>query len=131
IQLTVNRGEIVALLGPSGAGKSSLLRVMAGLQAPCQGHVQIRGETIKKPHPRLGFVFQDPCLLPWLTLEENVRFGMNFKHQRRWSKNQINERALAAISDVDLLAARKRYPDELSGGMAQRTSLARTLARQP
>lgn len=131
IELTVNKGEIIALLGPSGAGKSSLLRTLAGLQAACEGNVKIGDQTLKGPHPRLGFVFQDPCLLPWLTLEENVRFGMNFKHQRKLSKAEIHARAAAAIQDVDLFSARKRYPEELSGGMAQRTSLARTLARRP
>lgn len=131
INLELKQGEIIALLGPSGAGKSSLLRVLAGLQSPCKGAVAIHGETITGPHPRLGFVFQDPCLLPWLNLEDNVSFGLDFKHQPKQSKAERQARTEAAISDVDLLHARKRYPDELSGGMAQRAALARTLARQP
>src|SRR3546814_17184367 len=79
----------------------------------------------------LGFVFQDPSLLPWLNLEENVGFGLDFKHQPDIDKAQKAARIAAAIAEVDLLSAKERYPSELSGGMAQRAALARSLARQP
>ena len=124
-------GEVLAVLGPSGAGKSSLLRVLAGLQAPDSGTVHVHGERLRGPHPRLGFVFQKPCLLPWLTLEENVGFGLDFKHQPAIGAAEKRQRVHEAIAEVDLLRARERYPAELSGGMAQRAALARCLARQP
>lgn len=129
--LQLKAGEIVAVLGPSGAGKSSLLRVLAGLQPPDAGSVRVRGEVLRDTHPRVSLMFQDPCLLPWLTLEENVGFGLDFARQSRIGRDERRARIHALIEEVGLAAAVGRYPDELSGGMAQRVALARSLVRRP
>lgn len=129
--LQLKAGEIVAVLGPSGAGKSSLLRVLAGLQKPDAGTVRVRGEVLRDTHPRVSLMFQDPCLLPWLTLEENVGFGLDFAHQPHVDRTERHARIHGLIEEVALTAAVGRYPAELSGGMAQRVALARSLVRRP
>jgi NitT/TauT family transport system ATP-binding protein len=127
----VAQGKITCVLGSSGVGKSSLLRVIAGLDKPISGEVQLFGETISTPHPEIGFVFQSANILPWLNVKKNVAFGLDFACRQKLSKNEINQRVQAAINEVGLENAANSLPNELSGGMAQRVNLARAIAREP
>ncbi|UOO81907.1 ABC transporter ATP-binding protein [Uruburuella testudinis] len=129
--LEVKEGELIGLMGPSGVGKSSLLRVLAGLAKPLSGEVRLFGEAVTRPHPRLGFVFQQAALLPWLNVRDNVAFGLDFKSQPLLSRAERKTRVDEAIEEVGLAHAAEMFPGELSGGMAQRVSLARVLARNP
>ncbi|MFM0739389.1 ABC transporter ATP-binding protein [Paraburkholderia xenovorans] len=131
IDFDVRAGELVALLGPSGCGKSTLLRIVAGLQQPESGEVAVDGTPVRGPRPDVALAFQDPCLLPWLSVEKNVAFGLGFSRQPDLPRNVRRERVTTALNQVGLAHARQYSPRQLSGGMAQRAALARCLARKP
>src|SRR5262249_59045032 len=117
IDFSVRKGETVAVLGPSGCGKSTLLRILIGLIQPTSGAVQEHGETLRGIHPGAAVVFQNFALFPWLTVEENVRVGLN---SRPLPEKEARERVTRAIEQVGLAGAENAFPKELSGGMKQR-----------
>ena len=128
VDVTVARGEVVALLGRSGSGKSTLLRIMAGLIPASSGTITSSGKPLSGPNPDVGMVFQSFALLPWLTVLENVELGLEARGVRR---TQRTKRALKAIDLVGLDGFESAYPKELSGGMKQRVGFARALVVEP
>lgn len=128
LQLTVGEGEFVAVVGPSGCGKSTLLQVVAGLIPPSAGEVRVEGKPVQGPGPERAVVFQDYALLPWRTVEGNIRFGLEM--QGRYDSSRAEEIS-RYIHMVGLDGFEQTYPRELSGGMRQRVGLARALVTEP
>ncbi|MGB0257908.1 MAG: ABC transporter ATP-binding protein, partial [Coraliomargarita sp.] len=130
LNLSVEENEFIAVVGFSGAGKSTLISLLAGLLEPDVGQVRIGGEVIKEPSPRLGIMFQNYSLLPWLTVYENVALAVKQVFPN-YSKAELREHVEKYVAMVKLSPALEKKPSELSGGMRQRASLARTLSMQP
>jgi len=122
----IGRGEIVAIIGGSGCGKSTLLRAIAGLDRATSGTVTLDATAITAPHAKIGIIFQEPRLLPWLTVADNVAFGLTDRPMSR-----RRHRAAGALSRVGLGEKAGAWPRELSGGQAQRVAIARALVPQP
>lgn len=125
---SVAEGEFVTILGPSGCGKSTILRVVAGLEEPTFGHVYLDGKEIKGPGPDRGMVFQSYTLYPWLTVKDNITFGLDLKGVPKKEQDEIARHYLDLIG---LKGFDKHYPIQLSGGMKQRVAIARALANDP
>jgi sulfonate transport system ATP-binding protein len=126
ITLDVKPAEIVAIVGGSGCGKSTLLRAISGLDTPSQGRILLDGEAVTQPHEKIGMIFQEPRLLPWLTVADNVGFGLEHRPKR-----EREGLAAAALVRVGLTDKAKMWPRELSGGQAQRVAIARALVPHP
>ena len=137
VDLSVEAGTFVAVVGRSGSGKSTLLRTVAGLVTVTEGAVSLGGAPVTSPPARVRYVFQDygSSLLPWKTVEANVRFGLRHRYRRpgeaRLSRAEVGSRAREHLDLVGLGDARRRYPRELSGGMQQRVAIARALSAAP
>jgi NitT/TauT family transport system ATP-binding protein len=129
ISMTVEAGRFVVIVGPSGCGKTSLLMMMAGLRAQSAGAINVHGKPIPNPDPsRVGVVFQEASLFPWLSAIDNIEFPLSL---RGANKQDMRRRADAMLSLVGLDGFGQRYPHELSGGMKQRVSIARGLVQDP
>ncbi len=127
IDLTMHDGEFISLVGTSGCGKSTILRLIAGLIPPTMGTLMVNGEEITGPDPSRGMVFQKPTLFPWLTVEKNISFSLRMQNKFKGNEEEV-ERMLKVIG---LEEFRDDYPGQLSGGMAQRVALVRTLINPP
>jgi len=128
LELTVRGGELVCLIGRSGCGKSTLLKIVAGFLTPAAGRCRLDGRPIQRPGPDRGVVFQEDALFPWLTVRENIGFGLT---GRQWPRRQRRQEVERVLELVGLQGYGDYLPQDLSGGMKQRAALARVLIRSP
>ena len=128
VDFDVAENDFVTILGPSGCGKSTMLRIVAGLDSPTSGRVLLDGRPVEGPGADRGMVFQSYTLFPWLSIEQNIRFGLR---ERGMPEAQQKERAAYFIATVGLRGFEQHFPTQLSGGMQQRTAIARALANDP
>ena len=124
--LLINDHEIISLVGQSGCGKSTLLRIIGGLEKASTGFIKLNNKIIKKPSSNIGMVFQDPRLMPWLNVYDNIKLSILNEN-----KKQQTIKISKTLQKVGLENCEKLWPRELSGGMAQRVAIARTLVREP
>lgn len=124
INLTVREGSFVAVVGPSGCGKSTLMKLVAGLRAPTNGHLELLGKPIAGPRSDVGIVFQNPVLLPWRTVIENLLLPADIL---KLDRDASRKKAIDLLALVGLSGFENAYPNELSGGMQQRAAIARSL----
>jgi NitT/TauT family transport system ATP-binding protein len=130
VSLTVAKGEFLAIVGPSGCGKTTLINMIAGFVRPIEGSVRVRGQEVAGPGADRAMVFQDYALLPWRTVEKNVRFAMENRRGKVPAAEQ-GQRTARVLDLVGLTGFEKSFPHELSGGMRQRVGIARALVTEP
>ncbi len=128
VDLAVEANDFITILGPSGCGKSTLLRIVAGLDRPSTGRVLLDGRGVTRPGPDRGMVFQSHTLFPWLTVAQNIAFGLR---EKGVAENERRDTVAAYIDLVGLKGFENHWPKQLSGGMQQRTAIARALANDP
>jgi NitT/TauT family transport system ATP-binding protein len=131
VDLHIERREIVCLIGASGCGKSTLMRLLAGLSEADAGEVLLDGSARADRAARAGVVFQSPALLPWLSVADNVGFGLDFACRSQQTRAKLQSQVQCILEQVGLTEHAQKKPQALSGGMAQRVALARALAREP
>lgn len=128
ISLTINKGEYLCFLGPSGCGKSTLLRLLAGIETYEFGEITCDGQLMIGPSPERGFVFQDYALFPWLTVRQNIEFGLEIRKVPKKERKEISHYYLQMMNLSEVADA---YPSQISGGMKQRVAIARALCLKP
>lgn len=128
VTLDIPSGQFVCLVGPSGCGKSTLIKVIAGLQAATTGGVFLHDHPINKPSPRVGLMFQDPTLMPWRTVRDNIGLPLELTGMARATRDSVVDAMLDMLGMTDFAST---YPGNLSGGMAQRVALGRVLSQRP
>ena len=128
VSLEVYESEFLVILGPGRCGKTTLLNMIAGLEKPVDGQILLDGEELKGSDERIGMVFQKRALMPWKTVMENVEFGLKIKGMDKTERRKIAQKY---IDLVGLMGFEKAYPDQLSGGMKQRVSIARAYSNDP
>jgi NitT/TauT family transport system ATP-binding protein len=128
VSLDIQKGEFVVIVGASGCGKSTTLNMIAGFEKPSTGHVKVDGETVEDVHTKTGMVFQQYALFPWLTVVDNIAYGLKMKGMPKTERRALAQKY---IDMVGLRGFEKSYPKQLSGGMKQRVTIARVLANDP
>lgn len=128
MDIKVREGEFLCILGPSGCGKTTLLNIIAGFEKPTTGEIRVGGRLVAKPGPERGYVFQEYALFPWMTIRDNVAFGLR---NLRYPTEKANRKAEYYLKLVGLSGFEDAYPNRLSGGMKQRVAIARALAPDP
>ena len=127
VTTTMESGEFISLVGPSGCGKSTMLRLVAGLISPTTGKLTVNGKEIDKPAPDRGMMFQKATLFPWLTVRDNIAFSLKMQGKLKGNEEKVEN----MIKVIGLENFREDYPAQLSGGMAQRVALVRSLINEP
>lgn len=127
VNIEIKKGDFVVILGESGCGKTTFLNLLAGIYKAGRGAVYVNDSKITEPHFSRSFIFQQPTLLPWLTVKENITFGCNIRGETRW----LNRRLAEYIELIGLVGSENLYPHSLSQGMAQRVAIARSLIGNP
>ena len=128
IDLSITPGEFVGLVGPSGCGKSTLLSLVAALIAPSSGRILVDGEEVRRPHPKVGVIFQSDLLLYWRSVTDNILLPVEIKG---WDRRKYRARVEQLLEQVGLAGFGGKYPGELSGGMRQRVAICRALVQEP
>lgn len=127
VTTTMESGEFISMVGPSGCGKSTILRLVAGLIQPTTGSITLNGKPIEGPGPDRGMMFQKATLFPWLTVYDNIAFSLRMQGKLKGNEDKVEE----MIKTIGLQDFREDYPGQLSGGMAQRVALVRSLINEP